>query len=438
MAAPPMELMDPTTRADRFAALLVPGRNCWRIEKAQRLAFLIDGEAYFAAVRAAIARAQQQRFHPRLGHRQPHAARARRRERRLARGARRFPERGRQARAATCRCTCCRGISRWSSRWIANGCRSTSSTGARTGGFTSGSTTSIRSARRTTRRSWSSTTPSRSSAGSISRIAAGTRPSTRATNPGRCDPDGKPYRPYHDVQVIVDGAAARALGELCRDRWSRVSTARAARERRHGAAERSVAAGRRSPKSPTSTSRSAAPIRATRPDGRSRRSGTSTSTRSARRSARCISRTSTSARASSAPRSPTRLREPRRARHRRRLAPHRGRLARGAHDGRAARAAAQAARGGRRRRPLSPATTRTCPASRRRNLLNVHSKVLVVDDELVSVGSANFSNRSMGFDTECNVAIEARGDERIRRVIASLRNRLLARAPRHRPRNGGR
>jgi uncharacterized membrane protein YdjX (TVP38/TMEM64 family) len=60
------------------------------------------------------------------------------------------------------------------------------------------------------------------------------------------------------------------------------------------------------------------------------------------------------------------------------------------------------------------------------NLLNVHSKVLIVDDELASIGSANFSNRSMGFDTECNIAIEARGDDGVRRVIAHLRNRLLA------------
>src|SRR5206468_1231376 len=35
----------------------------------------------------------------------------------------------------------------------------------------------------------------------------------------RCDADGKLYRPYHDVQAIMDGSAARALGELCRDRW---------------------------------------------------------------------------------------------------------------------------------------------------------------------------------------------------------------------------
>jgi phosphatidylserine/phosphatidylglycerophosphate/cardiolipin synthase-like enzyme/uncharacterized membrane protein YdjX (TVP38/TMEM64 family) len=62
--------------------------------------------------------------------------------------------------------------------------------------------------------------------------------------------------------------------------------------------------------------------------------------------------------------------------------------------------------------------------------LNVHSKIFAVDDELFSVGSANLSSRSMAFDTECNIAIEARGDEeekkRIRTAIARLRNRLLA------------
>jgi len=58
--------------------------------------------------------------------------------------------------------------------------------------------------------------------------------------------------------------------------------------------------------------------------------------------------------------------------------------------------------------------------------LNVHSKVLIVDDELCSVGSANFNNRSMGFDTECNMAIAAHGEERVKRAIAGLRRRLLA------------
>lgn len=62
--------------------------------------------------------------------------------------------------------------------------------------------------------------------------------------------------------------------------------------------------------------------------------------------------------------------------------------------------------------------------------LNVHSKVFTMDDTLFSVGSANLSNRSMALDTECNLVIEAQGrsDEkkRIRDAIAGLRNRLLA------------
>lgn len=58
--------------------------------------------------------------------------------------------------------------------------------------------------------------------------------------------------------------------------------------------------------------------------------------------------------------------------------------------------------------------------------LNVHSKVVVMDDELLSIGSANLNNRSMGFDTECNLVLEARGEARVRRAIAGLRHRLLA------------
>jgi len=41
----------------------------------------------------------------------------------------------------------------------------------------------------------------------------------RVNDPHRRDPRGKPYRPFHDVQAIVEGAAAQALGELARWRW---------------------------------------------------------------------------------------------------------------------------------------------------------------------------------------------------------------------------
>jgi len=57
--------------------------------------------------------------------------------------------------------------------------------------------------------------------------------------------------------------------------------------------------------------------------------------------------------------------------------------------------------------------------------INVHAKVLVVDDTLVRIGSSNLSNRSMGLDTECDLTIEAAGDLKIQRTIAHFRQRLL-------------
>lgn len=56
---------------------------------------------------------------------------------------------------------------------------------------------------------------------------------------------------------------------------------------------------------------------------------------------------------------------------------------------------------------------------------DLHSKLLIVDDEYLRIGSANFSNRSMGLDTECDIAIEARGEERVAHAIRDFRNQLL-------------
>lgn len=39
--------------------------------------------------------------------------------------------------------------------------------------------------------------------------------------PHRLEPDGTPYGPWHDATTAVSGAAAAALGDLCRDRWQR-------------------------------------------------------------------------------------------------------------------------------------------------------------------------------------------------------------------------
>jgi phospholipase D1/2 len=55
----------------------------------------------------------------------------------------------------------------------------------------------------------------------------------------------------------------------------------------------------------------------------------------------------------------------------------------------------------------------------------VHSKLMVIDDRLLRVGSANLCNRSMGADTECDLVIEAR-TAADRQAIAGQRDRLIA------------
>jgi phosphatidylserine/phosphatidylglycerophosphate/cardiolipin synthase-like enzyme len=54
----------------------------------------------------------------------------------------------------------------------------------------------------------------------------------------------------------------------------------------------------------------------------------------------------------------------------------------------------------------------------------VHAKLMIVDDDLLRVGSGNLSNRTMGLDTECDLAIEAT-DDATRKTIAGVRARLL-------------
>ena len=69
-------------------------------------------------------------------------------------------------------------------------------------------------------------------------------------------------------------------------------------------------------------------------------------------------------------------------------------------------------------RALSPRTAAGAP-------IIVHSKVAVIDDRIVRVGSANLNNRSEGFDTECDLVIESNGPA-TSREIRSFRDRLLA------------
>jgi phospholipase D1/2 len=57
----------------------------------------------------------------------------------------------------------------------------------------------------------------------------------------------------------------------------------------------------------------------------------------------------------------------------------------------------------------------------------IHAKVMLVHDRLLTVGSANLTNRSMGVDTELNVTVEATSDDdAVARSIRRVGVELLA------------
>src|SRR4029077_19665512 len=58
--------------------------------------------------------------------------------------------------------------------------------------------------------------------------------------------------------------------------------------------------------------------------------------------------------------------------------------------------------------------------------LDVHSKLMIVDDRMLRIGSSNLCNRSMSVDTECDAGVEARGTPQVAGVIRGFRDRLLA------------
>lgn len=68
------------------------------------------------------------------------------------------------------------------------------------------------------------------------------------------------------------------------------------------------------------------------------------------------------------------------------------------------------------------------PVAQNGTPIYVHAKVLVMDDGLLRVGSSNLNNRSLGFDTECDLAVEVLEGmpDAVRGQITGLRNALLA------------
>ena len=247
-------------------------------------------------------------------------------------------------------------------------------------------------------------------------------PAHRAHEPDRVDPAGHPYPPVHDVQMVVEGAAAAELGRLARARWER-------------------ATGEVIPASPEDLTDdlwpagvqpdvTGAPVGIARTipemDGTPGATEVVTLSRDmiagAQRWIYIENQYLTSAAIGSALA--------------RRLTEENGpevvivlprhehgwleQSSMGIMRARLLRRLAESDRFGRLRLyyPTVPDLAAGC--------MNVHSKVMVIDGTVARVGSANLSNRSMGLDTECDLALDAALDPRLGPVIDAFRDRLVA------------
>jgi len=242
----------------------------------------------------------------------------------------------------------------------------------------------------------------------------------RAGDPRRCDPGARDYPAFHDVQMLVDGDAAAALGDLARQRWRRATGQRL--HARRGAGDpwppgiaptlagvqvgiaRTWPAARKQAEVREVERLYLAAIRAARRAIyienqylTANAVGEALAERLAEDDGPDIVIVSTGT-------CEGWLEESTMGVLRARLV---GRL--------------RAADRHRRLRVLHPVVPGLDP-----DCFTVHAKVMVVDDRLLRVGSANLSNRSMGLDTECDLAIEAHGDEAAARAIAGVRDDLLA------------
>ena len=240
-----------------------------------------------------------------------------------------------------------------------------------------------------------------------------------ADDPARLNPDGSPYGPVHDLQMVVDGAAARAVADLARLRW------------RHATGETLEPVGGDAKLWPdalepdfrgasVAIARTAPPL-GDRPPVREVAALTMDALRAARHSIYIEAQYFVSFTIG-------RLL----ARH---LASDDGpdivivtsltlpgafeRFVMGSNRDRLIRRMKRADRSDRLRvyHPVVPAE------DGEREVL-IHAKLIIVDDVFVRIGSSNLNNRSVGLDTECDLAIEARSDVQ-RQGVRRLRERLL-------------
>ncbi|WP_422636243.1 phospholipase D-like domain-containing protein [Sinorhizobium fredii] len=246
-------------------------------------------------------------------------------------------------------------------------------------------------------------------------------PDHLAENELRRDPDGNPYDPVHDIQVVVVGDASRAIGDLCRSRWkSSVGD--------DIGVPQSAAVAWPPGIEPVLTDCRIA-IARTEPGFGKRRGRqealrlTLDALRGARRHIYIENQYFASHRIGKL--LGERLREPdgpeivvvtTRSSH--------GFLEKvvmGGNRDRLIRRLKQMDRHGR-LRVAYPAVPKADGSEQE---VIIHSKVVAIDERFLRVGSSNFNRRSEGFDTECDVAVEA-ASEAHSTAIAGFRNALLA------------
>lgn len=242
----------------------------------------------------------------------------------------------------------------------------------------------------------------------------------RADHASRCDPQGKPYLPFHDVQCMVDGDAAALLFELAEARW------RAAGQQRYDrGALKSVRWPANVPVEAEHLPVGIARTEVVYPAG--------STIREVERSLIAAIRSATSFiyienQFTSATKIARELAEQmRRAPSLRVLvvAPklHSSWLeSQAMQNGRGAFIDCFGAAG------VADRIRFLYPVSRSGDTevaVMVHSKLMIVDDRILRIGSANLNNRSMGADSECDLIFEAASEEH-RDFIASVRHRLIA------------
>ena len=240
-----------------------------------------------------------------------------------------------------------------------------------------------------------------------------------AGNPHRADPDGEPYPPFHDVQCMVDGEAAAALLELVENRWRAAGCT---------VEDATAPAGDRWPASVPVQARDIVTGIARTEIRTARDPGVDEVARLFEASINAANRfiyienqfTSTTEiarllaqRMLDVPSLRVLIVTPK------------------MHSSWFESQAMQGGRGGfidtfvaagvmDRIRFLYPATRDASSVA----AVMVHSKVMIVDDCLLRIGSANLNNRSMGADTECDLAFEATSEEH-RQFIGRLRRGLI-------------